>query len=188
MAVLAQCLGIAHYHAVGLVELLFHFAGDFAPAGDIGRFPDESIAGGIHWKTDSRRLLDSLLIARWIAADNCHRLVISDWPTQAPTWVRRILAFKSETFWDGSPPRHKCTAASLERTQRRLERIKLAGGYIRLEVRRRVFARDGFRCLHCGSVRQLSIDHDIPISKGGTNDESNLRTLCTPCNSSKGDR
>lgn len=52
-----------------------------------------------------------------------------------------------------------------------------------------VFARDDFTCRYCGensgSVK-LHVDHIIPVSAGGTNDESNLITSCQPCNAGKG--
>lgn len=35
---------------------------------------------------------------------------------------------------------------------------------------------------------ELTVDHVIPLSKGGTNHRSNLAILCRPCNSAKGDR
>lgn len=46
--------------------------------------------------------------------------------------------------------------------------------------------RDGFVCQECGANRRLSLDHIIPVSAGGTNDNDNLRILCLDCNSSKG--
>ena len=54
------------------------------------------------------------------------------------------------------------------------------------ETREAVFERDGNRCLKCGSSNDLSIDHIVPLSKGGDNDTNNLQTLCKTCNSSKG--
>jgi hypothetical protein len=54
------------------------------------------------------------------------------------------------------------------------------------ELRQRVYARDGFACLHCGSAEYLSLDHIHPHSRGGKDTFENLQTLCTPCNSSKG--
>jgi 5-methylcytosine-specific restriction endonuclease McrA len=55
-------------------------------------------------------------------------------------------------------------------------------------VRNFVFKRDNFTCKGCGNscdqVR-LTIDHIIPLSKGGSNDISNLQTLCLFCNQSK---
>jgi 5-methylcytosine-specific restriction endonuclease McrA len=56
------------------------------------------------------------------------------------------------------------------------------------DVRREVYSRDGYRCVICGSSDQLSIDHIVPVSLGGTHDLENLQTLCIPCNSRKGDR
>lgn len=55
-------------------------------------------------------------------------------------------------------------------------------------VRRAVYERDGWACLHCGAMTNLSLDHVEPWSLGGSDDESNLQTLCLPCNVSKGAR
>lgn len=41
-------------------------------------------------------------------------------------------------------------------------------------------------CLKCGSNKDLTIDHVIPVSMGGTNHHSNLQLLCRKCNSIKG--
>jgi len=43
-----------------------------------------------------------------------------------------------------------------------------------------------FRCVECGSEEKLTIDHIKPVSKGGTDDLSNLQILCKSCNSRKG--
>ena len=40
-------------------------------------------------------------------------------------------------------------------------------------------------CFHCGSLENLEIDHDIPVSRGGEHDESNLICLCRTCNRKK---
>jgi len=55
-------------------------------------------------------------------------------------------------------------------------------------VREYVYARDGYRCLHCGTDEDLSIDHVIPWSKGGAHHAGNFQTLCLPCNMAKGAR
>jgi len=58
-------------------------------------------------------------------------------------------------------------------------------------VRFRVLRRDGYRCRLCGLAAedgvQLEVDHRVPVAKGGGNSESNLWTLCQPCNSGKSD-
>jgi 5-methylcytosine-specific restriction enzyme A len=51
-----------------------------------------------------------------------------------------------------------------------------------------VFDRDRNACCLCGTTENLTIDHIIPLAKGGTNDLSNFQTLCRQCNSRKGDR
>jgi 5-methylcytosine-specific restriction endonuclease McrA len=59
------------------------------------------------------------------------------------------------------------------------------------KVRRRVFERDGFRCVYCGcssAEMTLSLDHKLPRSRGGEDTEDNLVVACCPCNVSKGDR
>ena len=53
-------------------------------------------------------------------------------------------------------------------------------------IRAAVYARDGHRCLYCGTSRRLSLDHIHPFSKGGTDTMENLQTLCVYCNSRKG--
>lgn len=53
-------------------------------------------------------------------------------------------------------------------------------------VRKRIFKRDGHRCLHCGNTKSLSVDHVVAVSNGGGNEDENLQTLCRSCNSSKG--
>jgi hypothetical protein len=45
--------------------------------------------------------------------------------------------------------------------------------------------RDGGRCQYCGCDGQLTADHVVPMSRGGTHDPSNLVACCLPCNSKK---
>lgn len=59
-------------------------------------------------------------------------------------------------------------------------------GYIRKHVRAAVYERDDHRCQKCGSEGPLAIDHIVAVSKGGSNEPTNLRTLCRSCNSKKG--
>lgn len=48
-------------------------------------------------------------------------------------------------------------------------------------LREKVLARDGNMCTMCGSVSKLQVDHIQELSLGGTNELSNLRTLCVSC-------
>ena len=63
---------------------------------------------------------------------------------------------------------------------------------IKPKQRVQVLARDGYTCRMCGISRNdgaiLEIDHIHPVSKGGTNDLSNLQALCRDCNAGKGNQ
>jgi 5-methylcytosine-specific restriction endonuclease McrA len=43
------------------------------------------------------------------------------------------------------------------------------------------------RCAWCGTTRQLTVDHIVPLIKGGSNALNNLQCLCKACNNVKGD-
>lgn len=40
-------------------------------------------------------------------------------------------------------------------------------------------------CVYCGSTEKLTIDHVIPLARGGTHELKNLLPCCRSCNSSK---
>lgn len=54
----------------------------------------------------------------------------------------------------------------------------------------RLFRRDDCTCMYCGetlSVRMLTRDHIVPLSKGGLDVWENVVTACKPCNQRKAD-
>lgn len=58
-------------------------------------------------------------------------------------------------------------------------------------VRLKILAAQDGRCFYCTaklSNTKSTTDHVIPISKGGTNEQSNMVVACKPCNNAKGDR
>lgn len=57
--------------------------------------------------------------------------------------------------------------------------------------RRNLLARDGHRCQYCGQalpIHQLSLDHVVPRSRGGTTTWENVVASCLNCNTKKGGR
>ncbi len=57
--------------------------------------------------------------------------------------------------------------------------------------RHNVFLRDRHQCQYCHnkfSEKKLTIDHVVPLSKGGKHDWSNVVTACSACNNKKADR
>ena len=90
-------------------------------------------------------------------------------PVQRHRQVVLILGMnKKGTKWRAPWPNHR---REWQRVSKKLSPV--------------VFARDGW-CVRCMSMKRLTVDHIVPIARGGTNDLSNLQTLCQPCNSRKG--
>lgn len=53
-------------------------------------------------------------------------------------------------------------------------------------VRLEVYKRDSYGCVSCGSHSNLTLDHIVPLARGGGNEIENLQTMCSSCNSRKG--
>jgi hypothetical protein len=53
------------------------------------------------------------------------------------------------------------------------------------EQRLRIITRDGGSCVYCGGDYWLGVDHVMPRSRGGSDDDGNLVACCRSCNSSK---
>ena len=62
------------------------------------------------------------------------------------------------------------------------------------EKRLAIYLRDRFTCLYCltdlhgADPRDITLDHLVPVSDGGTNDADNLVTACRQCNCSRQDQ
>lgn len=54
--------------------------------------------------------------------------------------------------------------------------------------RTRIYKRDGYKCIYCGSSKKLTIDHVLPKSRGGNNGWLNLVACCIKCNLQKGNK
>lgn len=57
--------------------------------------------------------------------------------------------------------------------------------------RKKIFERDNYKCYYCGqklNENNSTLDHKIPLSKGGDNSKENLVACCLECNSIKGDK
>ena len=60
-------------------------------------------------------------------------------------------------------------------------------------LRFQILIRDNFTCQYCGVNKEedgvkLEVDHIVPVSKGGTNNKSNLTTACFKCNRGKSNK
>lgn len=76
------------------------------------------------------------------------------------------------------------------RTVRLVDHVRLP--YRRLmglkPTKKLVLRHYDYRCIYCGSFNHLTVDHVIPVSKGGKNTWDNLVCACVICNVKKGDR
>ena len=72
---------------------------------------------------------------------------------------------------------------------RLLQYVRVPRAVKRRISRRVLFARDGWRCVYCGTHGgRLTLDHVVPRSRGGDSTWENVVTACAPCNLAKGDR
>jgi 5-methylcytosine-specific restriction endonuclease McrA len=66
--------------------------------------------------------------------------------------------------------------------------------WIRREKRLAIYIRDGFQCAYCGrdlrdaEPHEVNLDHLLPRSAGGGNDQYNLITACESCNKARGSK
>ncbi len=81
------------------------------------------------------------------------------------------------------PERYRALKKVAKHRRRAAERG--AGGAFTADAWRRVLERFRNECAHCGTSAELTVDHVIPLSRGGSNDWTNLQPLCHPCNSVK---
>ena len=55
-------------------------------------------------------------------------------------------------------------------------------------IKEAVWKRDKQSCVNCGSQDNLEFDHNIPVSKGGSNTINNIQILCQKCNRKKSNK
>jgi 5-methylcytosine-specific restriction endonuclease McrA len=103
-----------------------------------------------------------------------------------------VLVFKGKAEVVEQLDRPLCSAAARfpwPHVIRLLSYVRVPRIVQRKISRRALFARDGWRCVYCGSASgRLTLDHVIPRSRGGGSDWENVVTSCAPCNLRKGNR
>jgi 5-methylcytosine-specific restriction endonuclease McrA len=105
---------------------------------------------------------------------------------QADRWRERHgKRYAREYYWKTRDSRRTLRQAAW---QRRKARLLNAKGDATPEAIAARFAYYGNCCAYCGWPEDLSIEHVIPLSRGGTNWPANRRPACGLCNRSKGAR
>jgi len=101
---------------------------------------------------------------------------------RAREWYRANTERAKERIyaWYRANPEKVATA----RENRRSREMKAEGSFTEQQWHDLCAIYDN-RCLCCGSTEPLTVDHVIPLARGGSNDISNLQPLCLRCNKRK---
>jgi 5-methylcytosine-specific restriction endonuclease McrA len=152
-----------------------------------------------HWKEYNKQSSLDRYYAKYRHEKSRLRLKSAQWDKENPKKRKaieaRYRATGAPTLWKKNN-RAKVNAATVRYQHKRRA---ATGTYSETQWRARI-AFYGGRCYLCGcdwdglptksdalpKKSYKTIDHVIPLSKGGTNWPANLRPACSDCNSSKG--
>jgi 5-methylcytosine-specific restriction endonuclease McrA len=104
-----------------------------------------------------------------------------------------IAAYQAARY-AANPDKVKATVAAYRKAnpdkKRHLENRRRArkagnGGSHTLAERLEKFARLGNVCVYCRQSKKLTVDHIIPLARGGTDNIENIVPACRSCNSRK---
>lgn len=118
-----------------------------------------------------------------------------------PAWVAGFCADCGSAFvdrWQADMSSRYCSDACARRAGKARRRAVKRDAYVAPVNRQAIFRRDRFRCHLCNRKVRVdrqppdplaaTIDHVVPLAKGGTHEPANARTAHFLCNSIKGDR
>ena len=114
-------------------------------------------------------------------------------PLKVISWQRAItllFAGKVEVIEEYSREVHSVTfSIKLPSILRLLKYVKVRKSKIVKFSRANIYARDNYTCQYCNTQfrsEELTFDHVIPVSRGGTKSWENIVTACIDCNRRKG--
>ena len=85
---------------------------------------------------------------------------------------------------------HICPVIFVGEAFTETSKVRRSGRYIPFKTKIRVVRRDNYTCQHCSKHlkdNEVEFDHIIPIAKGGSSEEHNIRLTCFDCNRDKSD-
>jgi len=114
-------------------------------------------------------------------------------PLKIISWQRAItllFAGKVEVIEEYSREIHSVTfSLKLPSILRLLKYVRVRKSKIVKFSRANIYARDSYTCQYCNTQfrsEELTFDHVIPVSRGGTKSWENIVTACIDCNRRKG--
>ena len=99
----SRLLKIHRLHALGLLEQMFHWAYEYCPGGNIGKWSNDVIALGIYWDGDPDELIATFVSLGWLDECKNNRLMIHDWVEHAPNWIHGLVSREELKFADFDP-------------------------------------------------------------------------------------
>lgn len=100
---LKMLLKLPLWQVVGILESLWHFAGDCADDGGVGRYSNEDIAAYMEWERDPEELVDALVHCRWLDPHPVHRLVVHDWDEERPYYIEERIRKREQRLASKKP-------------------------------------------------------------------------------------
>ena len=168
------------YQPVMLMELLAH--GGTASAKEIAKaISGQDVAQIDYYEQVTKRMVGRVLTNnRGITSKDKNQYLLNGFGELSRDEITRLLAL--------------CDERLNEFVERRGDNVWKGGSAPRIlrgSTKYNVLKRASFRCELCGAPpdhRALHVDHILPRSCGGSDDESNLQALCFECNGMKGNR
>lgn len=113
---------------------------------------------------------------RWYRNDPCRLKETNN------KWVQnnRCVVREHHSRWKKMHPEQ----VAVDNHRRRVRVTKSLGVYT-AEQWDKICNFYGNMCLRCGNNTNITVDHVVPLSSGGTNSVSNLQPLCRSCNAKK---
>lgn len=103
-----------------------------------------------------------------------HRLAVKKaWRLANPEAVKAILE------------KHRLNHLPKMAEKSHKRRAKLRGNGVFQVTEKELIRLYASPCAHCGTMENVTIDHIIPVARGGRHSIGNLQPLCLTCNSSK---
>ena len=119
-----------------------------------------------------RRLWFQQVVDRFDSDEHPNFISEEFWETECNVFGHMSVFFAAEAITETSEPR------------------RMGRRPIPFSTMMRIVRRDDYRCQHCKKKLrddEVEFDHIIPISKGGSSEEHNLRLTCFKCNRDKKD-
>lgn len=129
----------------------------------------------VEWQIDNRDRYLALKKARYYNNKEKHNEGVRRWQKANPDKMAKIYARYARS--------HKEKVNS--KVNRRRVLIESNRLFVLDKEVKKLYSSN---CIHCGTTKNITMDHLIPVSRGGRHSIGNLVPMCRSCNSKKGKR